>query len=230
MWATLFTDEQERARLSSLSSVLIHDRVIADSGAYSRFLLARAEVTGSAIGTTGYCPGGRMSLIARAGSAARSPRRRRSTAAGWLSPATLRALTFRQAASPPRSMWPARRTTTRSPPARPGYRNARSLTPELTTPWSSALPATDSRCPTTRLTTPKRTPGTGKHSASSTGPTSKAPEAHAKPPAQADVTQRARHGGWSRAHIAADMASRADRDLDCAGLTELVVMFAASGA
>ena len=74
------------------------------------------------------------------------------------------------------------------------------------------------------------TPGTGKYSASSTGPTRKAPEAHAKPLAQAGVTQRARHGGWSRAHIAADMASRADRDLDCAGLTELVVMFAASGA
>jgi carboxymethylenebutenolidase len=47
--------------------VLIQDRVSADSGAYSRFLLARPGVTGSAIGTTGYCPGGRMSLIAAGG-------------------------------------------------------------------------------------------------------------------------------------------------------------------
>jgi carboxymethylenebutenolidase len=65
--ATLFTDKQERARLSSLTSVLTNDRIIADSGAYSGFLLARPEVTGSAIGTTGYCLGGRMSLIAAGG-------------------------------------------------------------------------------------------------------------------------------------------------------------------
>lgn len=65
--ATLFADTQERARLSSLTSALTNDRVIADSGAYSGFLLARPEVTGSAIGTTGYCLGGRMSLIAAGG-------------------------------------------------------------------------------------------------------------------------------------------------------------------
>ena len=65
--ATLFTDPKERARLSTLTSVLTNDRIIADSGAYSDFLLARPEVTGSAIGTTGYCLGGRMSLIAAGG-------------------------------------------------------------------------------------------------------------------------------------------------------------------
>jgi carboxymethylenebutenolidase len=65
--ATLFTDSQERARLSTLTSVLTNDRIIADAGAYADFLLARPEVTGSAIGTTGYCMGGRMSLIAAAG-------------------------------------------------------------------------------------------------------------------------------------------------------------------
>ncbi len=65
--ATLFTDKQERARLSRLTSVLTNDRIIADSGAYADFLLARPEVTGSAIGTTGYCLGGRMSLIAAGG-------------------------------------------------------------------------------------------------------------------------------------------------------------------
>jgi carboxymethylenebutenolidase len=65
--ATLFTDPQERARMSGLTAVLTNDRIIADSGAYSDFLLARPEVTGSAIGTTGYCLGGRMSLIAAGG-------------------------------------------------------------------------------------------------------------------------------------------------------------------
>lgn len=65
--ATVFTDQQERARLSSLASVLTNDRIIGDSAAYAGFLLARPEVTGPAIGTTGYCLGGRMSLIAAGG-------------------------------------------------------------------------------------------------------------------------------------------------------------------
>ncbi len=65
--ATLFTDSQERARLSRLTRVLTNDRIIADSGAYADFLLAQPEVSGSAIGTTGYCLGGRMSLIAAEG-------------------------------------------------------------------------------------------------------------------------------------------------------------------
>jgi carboxymethylenebutenolidase len=65
--ATLFTDKQEQARMSRLTSLLTNDGIIADSGAYASFLLARPEVTGSAIGTTGYCLGGRMSLIAAGG-------------------------------------------------------------------------------------------------------------------------------------------------------------------
>ena len=65
--ATLFTDERERARLSGITSVFTNDRIIADSAAYADFLLARPEVSGSAIGTTGYCLGGRMSLIAAGG-------------------------------------------------------------------------------------------------------------------------------------------------------------------
>jgi carboxymethylenebutenolidase len=47
--------------------VLTNDRIIADSAAYADFLLARPEVSGSAIGTTGYCLGGRLSLIAAGG-------------------------------------------------------------------------------------------------------------------------------------------------------------------
>jgi carboxymethylenebutenolidase len=65
--ATVFTDEQERARLFGLMGELTNDRVIADAGAYCDFLLARPEVRGTAIGTTGYCMGGRMSLIAAGG-------------------------------------------------------------------------------------------------------------------------------------------------------------------
>ena len=61
---TVFTDEQERARLFGLMGALTNDGIIADTGAYAEFLLARPEVAGSAVGTTGYCMGGRMSLIA----------------------------------------------------------------------------------------------------------------------------------------------------------------------
>ena len=65
--ATLFTDPRERARMSSLVRPLTNDAVIADAGAYADFLLARPEVSGPAIGTTGYCLGGRMSLVAAGG-------------------------------------------------------------------------------------------------------------------------------------------------------------------
>jgi carboxymethylenebutenolidase len=65
--ATLFSVPAERERLSTLAGVLTRDRVIADAGAYADFLLARPEVRGQAIGTTGYCLGGRMSLVAATG-------------------------------------------------------------------------------------------------------------------------------------------------------------------
>jgi carboxymethylenebutenolidase len=65
--ATLFTDDEERARMRRLVAALTNEAIIADAGAYGDFLLARPEVTGSAIGTTGYCLGGRMSLIAATG-------------------------------------------------------------------------------------------------------------------------------------------------------------------
>src|SRR5262249_56297512 len=65
--ATVFTDEQERARMSGLAIALTNDRIVADSDAYADFLLARLEATGPAIGTTGYCLGGRLSLIAAGG-------------------------------------------------------------------------------------------------------------------------------------------------------------------
>src|SRR6266487_2609006 len=65
--ATLFTDPAERARMFGLVKRLTNDAIIADAGAYAGFLLARPEVSGPAIGTTGYCLGGRMSLVAAGG-------------------------------------------------------------------------------------------------------------------------------------------------------------------
>lgn len=62
--ATAFTDEGERSRLFSLMRTLSKDRIIADAGSYLDFLLGREEVRGTTAGTTGYCMGGRMSIIA----------------------------------------------------------------------------------------------------------------------------------------------------------------------
>jgi len=65
--ATLFTDKKQRRRLQRLVYPLTNKAIIADAGAYGDFLLARPEVTGPAIGTTGYCLGGYMSLTAATG-------------------------------------------------------------------------------------------------------------------------------------------------------------------
>jgi carboxymethylenebutenolidase len=65
--STAFSDEQERSRLFGLIGSLTNERTIADADAYADFLLARPEVRGEAIGTTGYCMGGRMSLVAAGG-------------------------------------------------------------------------------------------------------------------------------------------------------------------
>ncbi|HUJ04494.1 MAG TPA: dienelactone hydrolase family protein [Streptosporangiaceae bacterium] len=65
--ATVFGDPEQRTRLFGLIGALSNERIVADSGAYAGFLLDRPEVSGPAIGTTGYCLGGRMSLIAAGG-------------------------------------------------------------------------------------------------------------------------------------------------------------------
>lgn len=62
--ATAFSQEGERGRLFGLMRSLTNDRIAADAGAYADFLLARPEVRGTAVGTTGYCAGGRMSMVA----------------------------------------------------------------------------------------------------------------------------------------------------------------------
>jgi hypothetical protein len=48
-------------------------------------------------------------------------------------------------------------------------------------PWSSTRPGTDSRCPTTRPTTPKQTPGTEPHCTSFTRLTCKEPGRSTRP-------------------------------------------------
>ncbi len=64
---TAFTDAGERDRLFGLVRSLDNDRIVTDSAAYADFLLARPEVRGQAVGTTGYCMGGRMSMVAAGG-------------------------------------------------------------------------------------------------------------------------------------------------------------------
>jgi carboxymethylenebutenolidase len=62
--ATAFSDPAERGRIGGLMTSLTNDRIAADAAAYIDFLLARPEVRGQAVGTTGYCMGGRMSMVA----------------------------------------------------------------------------------------------------------------------------------------------------------------------
>ncbi len=48
----------------SYIGALTNERIIADTAAFIDFLVARPEVRGAGVGTTGYCMGGRMSLVA----------------------------------------------------------------------------------------------------------------------------------------------------------------------
>jgi carboxymethylenebutenolidase len=61
--ATVFNDEDERRRLFSMISKVTPDLMAADASAFFDYLDARPEVTGTAYGTTGYCMGGRTSLV-----------------------------------------------------------------------------------------------------------------------------------------------------------------------
>ena len=64
---TAFGDAKERNRLFALAHTLSNERVIADGNDYADFLLARPEVSGTAIGAQGYCMGGRLTLVAAGG-------------------------------------------------------------------------------------------------------------------------------------------------------------------
>lgn len=61
--ATVFSDPAERERLTALASSVSNEMVVRDAGLFLDFLADRPEVSGPGVGTTGYCMGGRISLI-----------------------------------------------------------------------------------------------------------------------------------------------------------------------
>ena len=63
---TVFGDDTERGRLMEMVGSMTSEMVAVDAEAYVTALMDRPEVSGTAIGTTGYCMGGAMSLRAAA--------------------------------------------------------------------------------------------------------------------------------------------------------------------
>ncbi|OBF15734.1 dienelactone hydrolase family protein [Mycobacterium sp. ACS4331] len=61
--ATVFADAGERRRLFAMISTITPEIMAADANAFLDYLAARPEVSGTTFGTTGYCMGGRTSLI-----------------------------------------------------------------------------------------------------------------------------------------------------------------------
>lgn len=61
--ATVFSDEDERARLFSTMRKVTPEVMVRDAAAFFDYLERRPEVSGTAFGTTGYCMGGRTSLV-----------------------------------------------------------------------------------------------------------------------------------------------------------------------
>lgn len=62
--ATAFTDPDERTRLFSMASSVTLEGAMADIGAVLDALADAPEVADGPVGTTGYCMGGRLSLLA----------------------------------------------------------------------------------------------------------------------------------------------------------------------
>jgi carboxymethylenebutenolidase len=60
---TVFNDEDERKRLFSIISKVTPEIMAADAGAFFNYLASRPEVSGEAFGTTGYCMGGKTSMV-----------------------------------------------------------------------------------------------------------------------------------------------------------------------
>jgi carboxymethylenebutenolidase len=61
--STVFGDPDERARLMGMTRKVSAEMTVRDAGAFLDFLGARPEVSGRLVGTTGYCMGGRASLL-----------------------------------------------------------------------------------------------------------------------------------------------------------------------
>lgn len=60
---TVFADPAELERLMGMADSVTADMAARDAAAYVDYLLDRPETSGSAVGTTGYCRGGRLSLV-----------------------------------------------------------------------------------------------------------------------------------------------------------------------
>jgi carboxymethylenebutenolidase len=60
---TTFRDPEERKRLMSMIGSVTPDKMTVDAGAFFDYLVGRPEVNGDRFGTTGYCLGGRTSLV-----------------------------------------------------------------------------------------------------------------------------------------------------------------------
>lgn len=60
---TVFADQGERTRLFRMIAKVTPDIMVRDAAAFFDYLESRPEVSGSAFGTTGYCMGGRTSLV-----------------------------------------------------------------------------------------------------------------------------------------------------------------------
>lgn len=60
---TVFNDKAERQRLFAMIGSITPEAMESDARAFFDYLAARQEVTGETFGTTGYCMGGRTSLI-----------------------------------------------------------------------------------------------------------------------------------------------------------------------
>jgi carboxymethylenebutenolidase len=60
---TAFSDPDERKRVMTMMGSVTTDKMAADATAFFDYLASRPEVSGERFGTTGYCMGGRTSLV-----------------------------------------------------------------------------------------------------------------------------------------------------------------------
>lgn len=60
---TIFTNPAERERLMAMVHSVSAEMIVRDATAYVDYLTSLPQTSGSAVGTTGYCMGGRLSLI-----------------------------------------------------------------------------------------------------------------------------------------------------------------------
>ena len=61
--STAFSDDEERKRLMSLIGSVTPMKMAMDAAEFFDYLAGRPEVSGDRFGTTGYCMGGRISLV-----------------------------------------------------------------------------------------------------------------------------------------------------------------------